>query len=105
MAMSAQTPRGKAYTDAEIDSLLETIEDILPCCSNHWETVRSTHTSYYPDLSRTTESLKRKLPLSTTTKSQPEIPLVLPKCIGLRLYGKILKAEWVLQLTMTGQVF
>lgn len=58
--MSAQTPRGKAYTDAEIDSLLETIEDILPRCSNHWETVRSTHTSYYPDLGRTTESLKRK---------------------------------------------
>ena len=58
--MSAQTPRGKAYTDAEIDSLLETIEDILPRCSNHWETVRSTHTSYYPDLGRMTESLKRK---------------------------------------------
>ena len=58
--MSAQTPRGKAYTDAEIDSLLETIEDILPRCSNHWETVRSSHTSYYPDLGRTTESLKRK---------------------------------------------
>ncbi len=54
------TPRGQAYTESEIDSLLETIESVLPRCANEWETVRTTHASYYPDLGRTTESLKRK---------------------------------------------
>jgi len=76
--MATQTPRGRAYTDSEVDSLLDTIESILPRCANHWENVRITHASYYPDLGRTTESLKRKFAMLYNSKKptgDPTCPL------------------------------
>jgi len=52
--------RGRGYTIAEIDCLLEIIEDILPIGRNDWDRVTQCHSSYYPGHSRTCEMLKRK---------------------------------------------
>lgn len=52
--------RGRGFTDAEIDSLLDVVEEILPIGPNDWDRVAERHCTYYPGLGRTRESLKRK---------------------------------------------
>ena len=42
--------RGRGYTVAEIECLLEIIEDILPIGPDDWDNVTQRHCSYYPGL-------------------------------------------------------
>ena len=52
--------RGRGFTEAEVDGLLDVIEDLLPISPNDWDRVAERHCTYYPGLGRTRESLKRK---------------------------------------------
>jgi hypothetical protein len=52
--------RGRGFTIAEIDSLLEIIEEVLPIGPNDWDRVTERHITFYPGLGRTRESLRRK---------------------------------------------
>jgi len=52
--------RGRGFTVAEIDSLLEIIDDVLPIGPNDWDRVTERHCTFYPGLGRTRESLQRK---------------------------------------------
>ena len=53
-------PRGPGFSEDETAALLDVIEDILPNCPNDWERVTEAHRISFPDLKRTTKSLKRK---------------------------------------------
>ncbi len=44
----------------ELDSFLDTVEDILPLSTTQWESVVETHSARYPDKGQTVDSLKRK---------------------------------------------
>ena len=52
--------RGRGFTVAEIDCLLEIINDVLPIGPNDWDRVTERHCTFYPGLGRTRESLRRK---------------------------------------------
>ena len=52
--------RGPGFSEDETAALLDVIEDILPNCPNDWERVTEAHRISFPDLKRTTKSLKRK---------------------------------------------
>jgi hypothetical protein len=47
-------PRGVNFSREELDSFLDSVEDILPLSTTQWESVVETHSARYPD------SLKRK---------------------------------------------
>ena len=56
----SMTTRGPGFSEAEVASLLDIIEDILPNSPNDWERVTEAHRNLFPDLKRNTKSLKRK---------------------------------------------
>jgi hypothetical protein len=51
---------GHGFTIAEIDCLLEIIDEVLPIGPNDWDRVTKRHVSFYPGLGQTRESLRRK---------------------------------------------
>ena len=53
-------PRGANFSREELDSFLDSVEDILPLSTTQWESVVETHSARYPDKGRTVDSLKRK---------------------------------------------
>jgi hypothetical protein len=53
-------PRGTNFLREELDSFLDSVEDILPLSTTQWEGVVETHSARYPDKGRTVDSLKRK---------------------------------------------
>jgi hypothetical protein len=53
-------PRGANFSREELDSFLDSVEDILPLSTTQWESVVETHSTRYPDNGRTVDSLKRK---------------------------------------------
>ena len=53
-------PRSKGFSEAELDFLLETIEQHLPIGGMEWDQVESQHQAAFPHQERTKESLKRK---------------------------------------------
>ena len=53
-------PRGANFTREELDSFLDSVEDILPLSTTQWESVVETHSVRYPGKGRTVDSLKRK---------------------------------------------
>ena len=55
--------RGRGFTQAELDGLLDIIEDLLPIGPNDWDRLAERHCTYYPGLGRSRESLKRKFAL------------------------------------------
>lgn len=52
--------RGPGFSEEEVASLLDVINDILPNSPNDWERVTEAHLNLFPDLKRNTKSLKRK---------------------------------------------
>ncbi len=48
------------YRVAEIESLIEIVDEILPVTTTEWDTVAERHYTFFPEFSRTGESLKRK---------------------------------------------
>ncbi len=53
-------PRGAIFSREELDSFLDTVEDILPLSTTQWESVVEMHSARYPDKGRTVDGLKRK---------------------------------------------
>ena len=53
-------PRGANFSREELDSFLDSVEDILPLSTTQWESVVEIHSARYPDKGRTVDSLKRK---------------------------------------------
>jgi hypothetical protein len=53
-------PRGANFSRGELDSFLDSVEDILPLSTAQWESVVETHSARYPDKGCTMDSLKRK---------------------------------------------
>ena len=53
-------PRGANFSREELDSFLDSVEEILPLSTTQWESVVEIHSSRYPDKGRTVDSLKRK---------------------------------------------
>jgi hypothetical protein len=57
---SSDMPRGANFSREELDSFLDSVEDILPLSTTQWESVVEMHLAKYPDKGRTVDSLKRK---------------------------------------------
>ena len=53
-------PRGANFSREELDSFLDSVEEILPLSTTQWESVLEIHSARYPDKGRTVDSLKRK---------------------------------------------
>ena len=53
-------PRGANFSREELDSFLDTVEDILPLSKTQWESVVETHSARYPDKGLSVDGLKRK---------------------------------------------
>ena len=54
-------PRGANFSREELDSFLDSVEDILPLSTTQWESVVETHSARYPPVKgRTVDGLKRK---------------------------------------------
>lgn len=51
--------RGTRFSQQELDSLLELLDEQLPLCKEEWVAVLSRHEKRYPGLKRTVDSLKR----------------------------------------------
>jgi hypothetical protein len=52
--------RGSGFTQQEVDSLLELLDEKLPLAKDEWDYVASRHMDRYPNTERTVDSLKRK---------------------------------------------
>jgi hypothetical protein len=48
-------PRGANFSREELDSFLDSVEDILPLSTTQWESVVETHSARYPDKGRTVD--------------------------------------------------
>ena len=53
-------PRGANFSREELDSFLDSVEDILPLSTTQWESVVEMHSARYPDKGRTVDGLKGK---------------------------------------------
>ena len=58
--MSQKKQRGKGFSTTEVESLLESIEEVLPIGQNEWDSVVSKHYCFYPDMNHDRASLDRK---------------------------------------------
>ena len=68
--------RGKSFSQNEVLSLLDVIEELKPCETSTWEAVARIHRSRYPDQNRTTDSLRKKFNNLSSTK----VPSGAPHC-------------------------
>ena len=85
--------RGFKFTTRELESLAEVVADIIPMPNTDWDTVWEAHNESFPDLNRTSDSLKRKFQEMARTK----IPTGDPNCprhirVAKRAYYKLIKA-------------
>ena len=74
---SNKAGRGGNFTRDEVDSLLDSVEEVMPIGMDEWALVERRHMASYPDRNRTKESLRRKfqlLYLSKQQTGQPECP-------------------------------
>ena len=72
-----RSQRGAGYTRAEIDSMLDLVEEHLPISAEEWEVVARKHRENFPDLNRARESMKRKFSMIALRKAptgDPDIP-------------------------------
>jgi hypothetical protein len=53
-------PSGAKFSREELESFLDSVEDILPLSTTQWESVVEMHSARYPVKGRTVDSLKRK---------------------------------------------
>ena len=72
-----KTKRGVGYSQMEIDTLLDLVEEHLPISNIEWERIEHLHKCNFPGENRTKESLKRKFQDLYRTKiptGDPHIP-------------------------------
>ena len=69
--------RGASFSERELESLLDILEEHLPVGGDEWDAVCRVHNTRYPDTNRTTDSLRRKFALLYRKKAptgDPRIP-------------------------------
>jgi hypothetical protein len=89
----AKGKRGAKFTIAELECLLDVIDEIVPIGNPDWERVWDKHVSTFPTKERTVESLKQKFQGLTRHKiptGDPECPPHI--CNAKRIYRKIVLA-------------
>ena len=84
---------GFKFTIAEIESLLDVINDIFPIGNSEWEQVWNRHNHRYPSKERTFESFWRKF----LEMARKKVPTGDPNCpphirSSKRIYRKIIQA-------------
>jgi hypothetical protein len=52
--------KGKNFTQAEINCMLELIEEHMPLCNSKWQQVVDEHMMYFPETDRNVDALRRK---------------------------------------------
>jgi hypothetical protein len=76
-------PRGANFSREELDSFLDSVEDILLLSTTQWESVVETHSVRYPNKGRTVDSLKRKfkeLHIKKDSYRRPSLSACCPSC-------------------------
>ena len=89
----AKGKRGAKFTTAELEHLLDIVEEILPIGASEWERVWERHDVDFHAKERTPESLKRKFQELARKKiptGDPECPPHI--CNTKRIYRKIVLA-------------
>jgi hypothetical protein len=71
-------PKGFSYSTEEVDSFLDLLEEYLPISATAWERVAEVHLTWYPNLKRSMDSLKRKLKELHNKKNPTGDPLCPP---------------------------
>ena len=85
--------RGFKFTVAEIEHLLETIEDVIPIGNPDWERIWQEHSARYPTKERTSESLKCKFQELARKKNPTGDPNCPPYVrAAKRIFHKIVQA-------------
>jgi hypothetical protein len=85
--------RGYKFTAPELEILAEAIEKIVPISATNWDKVWEEHNERFPDLNRTSDSLKCKYQEMARTKIPTGDPNCLPHVrIAKRAYYRIVKA-------------
>ncbi len=80
------------FTIRELESLVETIEELLPIGYTEWECVWDRHVLLYPQQDQTVESLKRKFQVMVRAKIKTGNPNMPPHIRGAkRAYFAIVK--------------
>ncbi len=69
-------PKGFSYSTEEVDSFLDHLEEYLPISVTAWERVAEVHLTWYPNLKRSVDSLKRKFKELNNNKKTLEILFV-----------------------------
>jgi hypothetical protein len=89
----AKGKRGPKFTIAEIESLLEVIDEIVPIGNPKWERVWDMHSSCYPGWEQTAELLRCKFQ-QLAWKKMPTGDLTFPPyiCSAKCIYRKIVRA-------------
>jgi hypothetical protein len=88
----AKEKRGLKFTIRELESLVETIEELVPIGNTEWERVWDRHVALYPEQDRTVESLKWKFQEMVRAKIKTGDPNMPPHiCCAKRAYFAIVK--------------
>jgi hypothetical protein len=88
----AKGKRGLKFTIRELESLVETVEELVPIGNTKWERVWDRHVALYPEQDRTVESLKRKFQEMVRAKIKTGDPNKLPHICGAkRAYFAVVK--------------
>ncbi len=91
--MPPKGKRGFKFTIAEMESLLDVIEEIVPIGNPDWERVWDSHTTRYPKKERTAKSLRCKFQELACKKMPTSDPNCLPHIRSAkRIYKIIVKA-------------
>jgi hypothetical protein len=84
--------RGFKFTAGELESLAETIEELILISTTEWERVWNQHSTHYPKQEWTLESLKRKFQEFARVKVKTGNPNMPPHiCVAKRGYYAIVK--------------
>ena len=87
-AASVAKGRGLGFSKAELDCLLELLEEHLPIGQIEWEAVLSKHTERFPTVDRSVESLRRQfasLYFKNVPIGDPNIPREVERSKAVRL--------------------
>ena len=86
--MPPKKKRSTNFSERELQSLLDTIESILPIGSEEWDRVRNVHSIDFEEQQRTVESLRRKfrdLHLKKAPTGDPNMPATVRRAKEINL--------------------
>jgi hypothetical protein len=74
-------PKGFSYSTEEVDSFLDLLEENLPVSATAWERVAEVHLTWYPNIKRSVDSLKRKFKKLHNNKKSHRRSSLSPCCL------------------------